>query len=72
MVHNMNHYRLSRLRKLAKKFAGRGQRQLSKTRPRDIRKFHTHVSVLSVGRLQLSGFLRGRGWNNSSSVRPLF
>lgn len=32
--------------KLAKKkFIGRGQRQLSKTRPWDIRKFHTHASA---------------------------
>lgn len=49
----------------------RGWRQLAKTRRWDIRRFHTQASVLSVGRLQLSGFLRGRGWNNSSSVRPL-
>lgn len=66
MVNNMNQYPLLCLRKPTK-FIGRGQRKLSNTRLWDIRKFHTHVIVLSVGQLQLAGFLRGWGWNNSSS-----
>lgn len=48
MVDKKNQYDL--WWKLAKKFIGREQRQLSKTRLWDIRNLHTHVSVLSVGR----------------------
>lgn len=63
MVNSVNQYRFLCLREPKKKV------HWPLTRLWDVRKFHTHVSVLSVWRLQLSGFLRGwGGWKYSSSV----
>lgn len=47
--YNKNQNQYSLLWEHSVKFTGGGQRQPSKTRPWVIQKFHTHVSVLSVG-----------------------
>lgn len=60
MVNNMNQYRLLCLRKPTK-FIGRGQRKLSNAHLWDIRKFHTHVIVLSVGTAAARWIPKGLG-----------